>query len=157
MKRHRKHPKKKRHAIAREGLVAILERAKSQPLTQADFETLKGAVDTLAFLTQELEAKGASLQRLRHMLFGAPTEKTDKVLGGEAKNDASPGTDSAGVTATEGSDQDGKSTADQQKPAAPGHGRNAAASYTGAKKFKVEHQSSFRIGEMAQESAVLDS
>ena len=139
MKRHKKRPKRKRQTISREGLAAILQRAKSQPLNQADFETLMGAVDTLAFLTQELEAKGASLQRLRHMLFGSGTEKTDKVLGGEAKT--SPDSDSTETTTTESSDLDGKSTKEHPKPAAPGHGRNGAASYTGATKIKVAHPS----------------
>ena len=41
-------------------LEAILARAKAGPLGDAEVDKLKAAMDTLAFLTRELEAKGAS-------------------------------------------------------------------------------------------------
>ena len=50
-------------------------------LSETDYATLKAAVDTLAFLTQELEAKGTTIERLRKWLFGASTEKTRDVTG----------------------------------------------------------------------------
>jgi hypothetical protein len=56
-------------------LKAILARAKAGPLGDAEVDKLKAAMDTLAFLTRELEAKGASIQRLRRMLFGPSTER----------------------------------------------------------------------------------
>ena len=52
-----------------EELTHILDRAASS-LSTEDLAKLRAAVDTLGFLTQELEAKGASVQRLRHLLFG---------------------------------------------------------------------------------------
>jgi transposase len=128
MKKHKKHRQAQRLALRREELVAILERAKTAPLGQPDFETLLGAVDTLAFVTQELEAKGASLQRLRNMLFGSPTEKTEKIFDDEKGANADPVTKPA----------EGKT---ESKEKAPGHGRNGAASYTGAKKKPVAHPS----------------
>ena len=69
-----------RRDVKLDDLEAILERARAV-LGEADFETLRSAVDTLAFLTRELEMKGASIRRLRRLLFGARTEKTSKVLG----------------------------------------------------------------------------
>ena len=126
MKKHKKHQQAPRLALRREELVAILEKAKTSPLGQGDFETLLGAVDTLAFVTQELEAKGASLQRLRNMLFGSPTEKTDIIF-----KDGNPANNSSNSIKIEG--QSGS------KEKAPGHGRNGAASYTGAKKNRVPH------------------
>ena len=63
-----------------EDLTKILDRAASA-LAADDLAKLRAAVDTLAFLTQELESKGASIQRLRHLMFGAKTETTQSVLG----------------------------------------------------------------------------
>ncbi len=138
--RHKQRQKPQRQQLRREELNAIVEQTRGA-LSPADYEALKSAVDTLAFLTQELEAKGASLQRLRHMLFGAPTEKTGKVLGDEPPKDPPPGSDTAGTSATGSSDEEGKATGNREKPATAGHGRNGAASYTGAKRIKVAHPS----------------
>ncbi len=64
-------------------LKAILERAKTGALANSDVDKLESAVDTLALLTQELEAKGASIRRLRRWLFGSTSEKTSRVVGAE--------------------------------------------------------------------------
>ncbi len=60
-------------------LAAIVERTRGA-LDAEDFTKLKAAMDTLAFRTEELRAKGTSIARLRKLLFGAPTEKTRAVL-----------------------------------------------------------------------------
>ena len=125
-------------------LKAILERARSSPLSQADYDTLTATVDTLAFLTQELEAKGASIRRLRRMLFGTSTEKTSKVVGtGKHSDDASrggadPGSDKA-VDEDATARTDGAGVEDKER--AKGHGRNAAADYRGADKVELPHES----------------
>ena len=114
-------------------LIGIVERAKAS-LTEQEHATLSAAVQTLAFLTQELEAKGTTLDRLRKLLFGARTEKTSQVLGDEpapsesARAPASAGANGAGV---------GEATSEKPKPA--GHGRNGAAAYRGAAKVTVPH------------------
>lgn len=102
-------------------LAAIVERMRGT-LSPGDFTTLKAAIETLAFLTAELQAKGTSLERLRRLLFGAPTEKTDRVL-------RQAGQQSAGRPKSQAKDGAG----------APGHGRTAAAAYTGARREKVKH------------------
>ena len=80
MKRHhRQRPGTVRRDLRLAELQGIVERAKTV-LCESDHAALAQAVQTLAFLTQELQAKGASLERLRRMLFGAPTEKTSQVL-----------------------------------------------------------------------------
>lgn len=66
-----------RRALDLGELTAIIERAQ---LGADEREKLVGAVETLALLTRELEAKGASIDRLRKLLFGASTEKTDKIF-----------------------------------------------------------------------------
>ena len=102
-------------------LTQILDRA-APALAAEDLAKLRAAVDTLAFLTSELEAKGASIQRLRHLLFGAKTETTRQVFGEGARG--------AGGEKTPRS---------ETKP--KGHGRNGAAAYRGAEKVKVPHGS----------------
>jgi len=60
-------------------LEAILARVKSS-LSPEEYDKLHGALETLLFLTQELEKNRVSVQRLKQLLFGASTEKTRKVL-----------------------------------------------------------------------------
>jgi transposase len=123
----RRHGKPAQRTLRIDELQGIMDRAKSV-LCEADHEALLQAVQTLTFLTQELQAKGASLERLRRMLFGSPTEKTSQVL----DNATSAGGD--GATGGEGSP--GKDVA---RPKARGHGRNGASAYRGAEKIRVPH------------------
>jgi transposase len=114
-------------------LEAILERSKTGPLSEQDCERLRSVLHTLLFLTEELEKKGASVQRLRNLLFGPTTEKTRQVLEKAMKG--------AGVD----SPSDGRNNpspspeSPAEKPA--GHGRHGAQSYAGAKKVRVTHPS----------------
>jgi transposase len=149
-------------------LQAILARAKAGPLGDAEVDKLKAAMDTLAFLTRELEAKGASIQRLRRMLFGPSTEKTSQVVGSKpggattptssadtspsAPSDASQNDDTSGpvpaadvvrpVDATSTPDANAPTpSSSATEPKRKGHGRNPAAAYTGAEKVHVPHES----------------
>ena len=125
----------KRKELKLKDLETILERAKSAALSPEDHATLSAAVDTLAFFTRELEAKGASIRRLRKLLFGPSTEKTSQILGKGAGREA----DLAENAAKEGS---GALVGDEKKskPKRKGHGRNAASAYQGAEKVKVAHE-----------------
>jgi len=73
MKKRRAKQKVERREVDITTLEAILERCASCALAAEDLETLRAAVDTLALLTRELEAKGASVRRLRKLVFGAST------------------------------------------------------------------------------------
>jgi hypothetical protein len=110
-------------------LGGILERAKSAPLGGEDLAALTAAVETLVFLTRELEAKGTTIERLRKLLFGASTEKTSQVVG---------------AADTPSGDDDAAGAARSTRPKAPGHGRNGAAAYRGATKVHVPHESLHR-------------
>lgn len=151
MGKHGNRPKK-RSAIERrdvpfDALRAILARAAAGPLGAQDLETLRVAIDTLAYLTQQLEAKGASLRRLRRWLFGASTEKTRNVLGGDPgapgpSGEAGPARpDPRAPAATDGSTAAAAAPGESPKPKRPGHGRNGAASYPGAEQVFVPHES----------------
>ena len=114
-------------------LEAILDRLKTS-LTREEYEKMRGAFETLLFLTRELEKKGVSIKRLKDMLFGAATEKTQKVLKKVLEESAS-----------DASGEDRKA-----KKKAPGHGRNAAEAYTGAEEVEVPHES-FKEGDACPE------
>lgn len=128
MSRRRNKPAQpKRQSVALAELEAILERSRTAPLADDDHATLSAAVDTLARLTQELESTETSLERLRRLIFGPRTEKTDDVVGqrgkrSDARGGASPGT--------------GKP---KKRKKRKGHGRNGAAAYPRAPRIAVEH------------------
>jgi len=112
-------------------LEAILERSKAGPLSDQDYEQLRSVVQTLYFLTQELEKKHVSIQRLKQMLFGAATESTRKVM--EQILDETEQENKSG--------EDDKKTGSDSKPSpkAKGHGRNGTDAYTGAETVRVPH------------------
>jgi hypothetical protein len=114
-------------------LEAILEHSKKGPLNQDEYDMLHAAMETLIFLTRELEKKHVSIQRLKQMLFGASTESTRKVIKkilDEMEQKNTPGED------------DKKSNSDSKpSPKAKGHGRNGADAYTGAETVFVKHAS----------------
>jgi transposase len=105
-------------------LEAILEHARGA-LSAAEFATLKAALQTLGFLTQELEKKSASIQRLRQMLFGTATETTAKVIEKIL--------DRVGKEPADGAAGEKAETGKKPK----GHGRNGAEDYTGARRVHV--------------------
>lgn len=130
----------RRRAVELKELEAILERAREAPLSGEDHDKLKGAVDTLAFLTRELETKGTSIQRLRRLLFGSSTETTRRVLG-EAEGSGKDADRSAGSAEDAAKTQTTTNGGHTEKAKRPGHGRNGAVAYRGAEKVTVAHES----------------
>ena len=101
-----------------------------------DYETVKAIFESYAYVTDLVRKKGTTIGRLRKMLFGASTEKTDAVLG--------EGTDTE--TAPPGEEPSAESTQETGSESEPpkkrkGHGRNGAAAYHGAEKIPVPHPS----------------
>jgi transposase len=121
------HPE--RIELDRSELEAILEHAKTA-LGEAEYDTLHAAMQTLIYLTQELEKSRVSVQRLKHLLFGSTTEKTRKVME-KLLNEVE--------KKKRASDDAAKDTETKQK--AKGHGRNGAGTYTGADHVRVPHES----------------
>ena len=122
-KKSRPPPLLKTMEVEQQRLAAILERTRAV-LNDEEHATLTGIVDTVALMQAELQCKDASLERLRRMIFGATTESTRNVLGEKrAAPPAAAATDEVPAP----------------RPKAPGHGRNAAAAYTGAEQVTVAH------------------
>jgi transposase len=124
MSRKKQKPAPERIEVSVEEISAIVERTQTGALSAADHAKLKTAIDTLALVTAQLQTKDASIERLRHMIFGATTESTRNVLG-EKRSEP---------TAAGSTDE-----APAPRPKLPGHGRNAAAAYTGASQVTVAH------------------
>ncbi len=121
-----------RRELKIQDLEAIVERARAA-LSEDDHQTLKAAVDTLAFVTRELETKGTSIRRLRKLLFGASTERTRDVLGESDRS--GPDAGGGGSTGDSAAERGGNAS----KPKPKGHGRNPASAYRGADKVPVPH------------------
>ena len=119
----------------------ILRRVEAKQLHDEDCDTIRAVFLSYVHLTELLKDKDASIARLRKLLFGASTEKTEAVVGRGTDSEAptsdeeGEGTESAGVSPSE--------TAPETDPpaSAKGHGRNGADAYHGAEKIEVPHPS----------------
>lgn len=146
-----------RQELHLDDLKAILARARTEVLGEEDASQIEAAVETLALLTAELEAKGTTIARLRRMLFGPSSEKSRNVLPkadvGSPVDDGPAASEGEGQApwqaSTEGeeaSESDAlsstaldKSTQGKAKGKRSGHGRRAADAYVGAERVEVPH------------------
>ena len=83
------------------------------------YQLVEKSLRTLHWVLGVIEAKETSLSRLQRLIFGAKTEKTQQLF--------PPLPASSQTTAT------------AAPPKRKGHGRTAAAGYTGAKRVRVKH------------------
>ena len=65
--------------VSREELEALLEGVRPA-LGEAGYQKLQAAIRTLNYVTELLETREATLERLRRLLCHSSTEKTGKVL-----------------------------------------------------------------------------
>jgi transposase len=117
--------------LDRQELEAILAHAKTA-LSEDEYTKLHAAMETLVFLTTELEKKRVSVQRLKQLLFGTTTETTRKVMEKIL--------DKAGKDGASG-DEASAAQEPEARPKAKGHGRNGAEAYVGAETIRVPHAS----------------
>ena len=117
--------------LSKDELEALLRRAEAA-LGADDYEKIKTLSDAYAYLTELVEAKGTTIERLRALLFGPRTEKTRDVVP-PTEEDAS-AQDEADPDRTEGVDA-------EPAPKPKGHGRNGVEAYRGAEKIQVPHES----------------
>lgn len=106
-----------------EVLHAHLDRAR-EALGDEGYADLRMAVDTLAFVNEEVERKDTSVLRLRHLLFGPKTESFAATCREAMKAENPPASGTPGHPK-------------EPQKKAPGHGRNGAAAYPGAKRIPV--------------------
>jgi transposase len=117
----------------------VLLRAE-RSLDEKDAGLIRAVFESYAYVTELVEDKNTTIRRLRQLLFGARTEKTEAVVGVDtgreevtAPPDAAPEIESAA----------GRGTPDASDVAAAsrGHGRNGAEAYRGAERVDVAHPS----------------
>ena len=63
-------------------LEQILRRLDAKELDAEDYETIKAVLGSYVYLFNMVGAKETTIRRLRQILFGAKTEKTEAVVGG---------------------------------------------------------------------------
>ena len=115
-----------------EELTALLERARQGPLGEEDCQRLEAAIHALSCLIEKIGEKNTTISQLRALLGKPGTEKTSQVLeraGIQTKNSSPPSAN--------------------EKPQ-PGHGRNGARAYGGARRIKIPH-ASLRPGDRCPE------
>jgi transposase len=116
--------------VTPEQLAALDERLREQ-ISPEDYELVRAMMETIRVLSQAVDQKSTSIARLLKTMFGSASEKTRKVLE-EVLGDrgAPPPEDSAEAPPPE-----------EKKKPKPGHGRNGAGKYTGAKRIPVALES----------------
>jgi transposase len=122
--------------LSMEQLEKLVERARTGPLSEEQYQQLKAAIETLGYLTELVEDKDTTIQWLRRVLFGVSTEKTDKVLKNEVGG-SEPGAERDSAATPPRDHTAGEAQASQS----PGHGRNGAQAYGGGSKIPVSHAS----------------
>ena len=109
----------------------ILQRAKAV-LNEKDYQIVEAVVQSYAYVTDLLEDKRTTIDRLRKLLFGSGSEKTCDVIG--QTQAAPPSTVQPGAEPLEQAEPPQEETTQ-----APGHGRNGADDYSGAERIAVPH------------------
>ncbi len=113
-----------------EELEKLLERARQGPLEEEDCQKLEAAIHALSHLIDLIGEKQTTISRLRALLVKPSTEKTRKVL------------EQAGLSTPPPSGSPSPSASESDSPKKkPGHGRNGAEAYRGAKRILVAHAS----------------
>src|SRR5580658_3178542 len=110
--------------VTSEELAALVE-AVREALGETGYQKLQAAIRTLGYVTELLETRQATLEKLRRLLCHSSTEKTKTVL------------QQTGIETGEKKRKEPGAS----KSKAPGHGRNGAAAYRGARKVEVPHAS----------------
>jgi hypothetical protein len=96
-----------------------------------------GRYDTI---TELVDGKNITIARLRKLLFGSQTEKTQAVVG-NGKDSQSPSPQAVAASAVEREAASSRDADRAAKSPPKGHGRNGAEAYTAAEKVVVRHPS----------------
>ena len=128
-------PKPKIVEMGTNDLEEILRRVETKQATAEDYEAIRTLSQSYVHLIELLKDKNTKIGRLRKLLFGASTEKTDTVLGDKTEASTSLSDDDE----SESSDQ--SDPAEDPRPPPKGHGRNGADAYHGGRQIEVPHES----------------
>ena len=137
-----KRKKPKRIEVDFSQLDELLRRAEGK-LDEKDYDLMRAVFESYAYVTDLVEDKNTSIRRLRQLLFGARTEKTDAVVGRSEGEDQP--TDTVDTTQPSAPSQEDASligdAGETDATSKKGHGRNGADAYRGAEQIEVPHES----------------
>src|SRR5947209_5544181 len=123
-----------------EELEDVLRRVE-QALDEKDSSLVRRVFESYAYVTELVDDKSTSISRLRKLLFGSRTEKTESVVGQKTKTRGAAGPRDAGADADLADGAGNSDESDTTAAKAKGHGRNGAAAYRGAERIDVPHPS----------------
>jgi transposase len=118
-------PEKEVIEVNFEELARLQERARQAPLNEEDGRKLDAAIHALSYLMEKIGEKNTTISQRRALLAKPSREKTSQVL--EHAGIKTPAPNSSPPHAN-----------DRSKP---GHGRNGAQAYSGARRIKIAHAS----------------
>ena len=121
--------------VTSERFEELLQRADSNTLREEDMQLMRHVFASYAGFFQIVGDKNTTIARLRKMMFGTTTEKSENVLG-DADDNPNP---SGGDDAADASSEVESSEHDDSSEPPPGHGRYAAEDYPGADQVDVRH------------------
>ena len=126
----------------------LLDRAASNTLGGEDTELMRQIFESYVHFFEIVGNKNTTIARLRKLLFGSSSEKTDKIVGDDddgngdeppaGNRDNGSQDDSDDNSGGDSSDGEGNRTPDDDPPP-PGHGRYGADDYPGAHQVHVSH------------------
>jgi transposase len=124
--------------VTSQQLEELLARAASNTLREEDAELLRQIFDSYMHFFQLVGDKNTTIARLRKMLFGASSEKTEKIVGGQQDSETrqTSGDDDTEREQAPFEPETDEAAGDQ---APPGHGRYGASDYPGARQVEVSH------------------
>jgi transposase len=120
-------------------LESIVERAKVGPLDEQDCATILAVFQSYLYVTDLLEERGTTLERLRKLVFGSSSEKTRAVLANQSAPSAGTPLSPAVLPEVAPATPDTAPPPAAPTPA-PGHGRNGARAYRGAERVQITNR-----------------
>jgi transposase len=132
--------KPQRIEIDAQQLAQLLERLENRRLEPQDYKLLEAILESWQYLCSSLEKKNISIKRLKRLLFGSSSEKTEKLLKDTVKKLREAGEIEKNKSPPEG----------DKKPKRKGHGRNGCETYRAAEWVQVPHQS-LKVGDACTE------
>ena len=120
--------------VSIEELEAIVARAERGELEEGDAQLIRAVVEAFIEFSAVLKEKNISISRLRKILFGSKSEKSEEVMK-DSEGEQS-GADKTGEQ--EKAEEDEKKP-EEEKKKPKGHGRNGSEAYRGAERIRVDH------------------
>ena len=125
--------------LTEQELEELLCRVRNEQLTRQDYTLIEGLLNTFFRINALLEEKNLSIKRLLRF-FGKKSEKARVIFKDDNSTNTKGGKggkDKKSPVEPDEIEQKKTSESEKEKKKKPGHGKNGASSYVGAKKIEV--------------------